>query len=102
LSGELVFLFEDRALATAIASSMFGDIATDLAKRAGVKLNDLGMAEGQGGLLCVWGAHASRLHDIINDPRTANDTAARDKKRQRLLTVTICGTFRTSALEKWN
>ena len=57
-SGELVFLFEERALATAIASSMFGDIATDLAKRASVKLNDLGMAEGQGGLLCVWGAHA--------------------------------------------
>jgi hypothetical protein len=57
-SGELVFLFEERALATAMASSMFGDIATDLAKRAGLELNDLGMAEGQGGLLCVWGARA--------------------------------------------
>ena len=57
-SGELIFLFEERALATAMASSMFGDIASDLAKRAGVELKDLGMTEGRGGLLCVWGAHA--------------------------------------------
>jgi hypothetical protein len=57
-SGELIFLFEERALATAMASSLFGDIAADLAQRAGVPLKDLGMAEGRGGLLCVWGAHA--------------------------------------------
>jgi hypothetical protein len=57
-SGELIFLFEERALATALASSLFGDIAAELAKRAGVALKDLGMAEGRGGLLCTWGMHA--------------------------------------------
>jgi hypothetical protein len=57
-SGELIFLFEERALATALASSLFGDIAGELAKRADVALKDLGMAEGRGGLLCAWGTHA--------------------------------------------
>jgi hypothetical protein len=57
-SGELIFLFEERALATALASSLFGDVAAELAKRAGVALKDVGMAEGRGGLLCTWGTHA--------------------------------------------
>jgi hypothetical protein len=55
---ELVFLFEERALATGFASSMFGSIIGDLAARAGVAVTDLGMAEGRGGLLGVWGTHA--------------------------------------------
>ena len=37
-SGELIFLFEERALATAFKSSMFKDIVEDLSARAGVKL----------------------------------------------------------------
>jgi hypothetical protein len=57
-SGELIFLFEDRALATGFASATFGGIARELATRAGVPLRDLGMAEGRGGILAVWGAHA--------------------------------------------
>jgi hypothetical protein len=57
-SGELIFLFEERALATAFASSMFAKIVGDLATRTGVDVKDLGMAEGRGGLLCVWGTHA--------------------------------------------
>ena len=56
---------------------MFGDIATDLAKRAGVKLNDLGMAEGQGGLLCVWGAHAPGLGSTHPLPKAAGATSGR-------------------------
>ena len=57
-SGEPIFLFEDRALATGMRSSFFADVATELAARAGVALQDLGMVEGGGGLLGVWGTHA--------------------------------------------
>jgi hypothetical protein len=57
-SGDLIFLFEDRALATLLKTSLFGDIATNLAARAGVPLRDLGMVEGSGGFLGVRGAHA--------------------------------------------
>jgi hypothetical protein len=53
---------------------MFGDIATDLAQRASVKLNDLGMAEGQGGLLCVWGAHAPDWAAPALSPKAAGAT----------------------------
>jgi hypothetical protein len=57
-SRELIFLFEERGLATALASSLFGDIAAELAKRAGVAVKDHGMAAGRGGLLCTWSTHA--------------------------------------------
>ena len=57
-SGELIFLCEERALATGFASSMFGRVVEELAARAGVQVSDLGMAEGRGGLLGVWGTHA--------------------------------------------
>lgn len=56
--GDLVFLFEDRALATSLETSLFGGIATALAARAGVPLRDLGMVEGGGGFLAVWGTRA--------------------------------------------
>jgi len=57
-SGELFFLFEERALATGMASTMFADIVTDLAARAGVAVRELGTVEGKGGFLGVWGTHA--------------------------------------------
>ena len=56
--GELIFLFEERALATALQSSLFAELVTDLAARAGVTLRELGTVEGKGGFLGVWGAHA--------------------------------------------
>ena len=56
--GELIFLFEERAMATALQSSLFTDIVAELAIRAGVTLRELGTVEGKGGLLGVWGAHA--------------------------------------------
>ncbi len=55
--GEPIFLFEERALATALETSMFADIVADLAARAGVNLRELGTVEGKGGLLGVWGTH---------------------------------------------
>jgi hypothetical protein len=57
-NGEMVFLFEDRALATAIETSLYANIADDLANRAGVPITDLGMVEGGGGVLGVWGTHS--------------------------------------------
>ncbi|MFO1100035.1 MAG: hypothetical protein U1E81_17615 [Xanthobacteraceae bacterium] len=57
-SGQWIFLFEDRALATQFETSFFADIAEKLAARAGVVVHDLGMVEGCGGFLVVWGTHA--------------------------------------------
>jgi len=57
-TGEHIFLFEDRALATAFQSTLAADIAAAVRARAGVPLRDLGMVEGRGGFLAVWGTHA--------------------------------------------
>jgi hypothetical protein len=57
-SGGLVFLFEDRAQATTMQTSLFADIVADLMARAGVPLRELGTVEGKGGLLGVWGTSA--------------------------------------------
>lgn len=56
--GELIFLFEDRAIGTPYETSFFPKVAADIAARAGVALIDLGTAEGDGGVLGLWGAHA--------------------------------------------
>ena len=57
-SGELIFLFEERALGTPFESSQFNDIVTGLIGLAGVELHDLGMVEGRGGFLAAWATHA--------------------------------------------
>jgi hypothetical protein len=57
-NGDLIFLFEDRALGTGLETHLFADFASDFAARAGVELRDLGMVEGKGGFLGVWGTHA--------------------------------------------
>ena len=57
-NGQLIFLFEDRAIETRFRSSTFTKLAADIAERAGVPLRDLGMAEGRGGFLAVWGTQA--------------------------------------------
>jgi hypothetical protein len=57
-NGELIFLFEDRALATGFANNMFSKLAANIAERAHVPLRDLGMVEGRGGVLAVWGTQA--------------------------------------------
>ena len=60
-NGELIFLFEERALATGMASTMFADIVTDLAARAGISIRELGTVEGKGGLLEGMGNARPRL-----------------------------------------
>jgi hypothetical protein len=57
-NGQLIFLFEDRAVETRFHSATFAKVAADIAARAGVPVRDLGMAEGRGGFLAVWGTQA--------------------------------------------
>jgi hypothetical protein len=56
--GDRIFLFEDRALGTPFQLSMVAQIADAITARAHVPLRDLGMVEGRGGVLAVWGPHA--------------------------------------------
>lgn len=58
-NGELIYLFEDRALETPFASPLFPKLVADIAARADVPVRDLGMVEGGGGVLGVWGTHAA-------------------------------------------
>ena len=57
-SGQLIFLFEDRAIGTQFRSSIFAKLVAEIAARAAAPVRDLGMAEGRGGFLAVWGAQA--------------------------------------------
>jgi hypothetical protein len=56
--GDRVFLFEERALGTAFEAANASKIAAAIIARARVPLRDLGMVEGRGGFLSVWGTHA--------------------------------------------
>jgi hypothetical protein len=56
--GDRVFLFEDRALGTPLETPMVAKIAAAIVARANVPLRDLGMVEGRGGFLSVWGTNA--------------------------------------------
>jgi hypothetical protein len=56
--GDRIFLFEDRALGTPLVAPMVAQIADAIVARAHVPLRDLGMVEGRGGFLAVWGTHA--------------------------------------------
>jgi hypothetical protein len=51
--GSEIFLFEDRALGTVLATPAHDGVAGEIARRAGAPLNDLGMARGSAGLLGV-------------------------------------------------
>jgi hypothetical protein len=51
-------LFEERALGTVFEVAMASKIASAIVERARVPLRDLGMVEGRGGFLSVWGTHA--------------------------------------------
>lgn len=57
--GDRVFLFEERALGTVFEAAIASKIAVAIVARARVPLRDLGMVEGRGGFLSVWGTHAS-------------------------------------------
>ena len=56
--GDHFFLFEDRALGSQFETPMVSKIASAIVERAHIPLRDLGMVEGRGGFLSMWGAHA--------------------------------------------
>jgi hypothetical protein len=52
-SGKFIVLGEDRALATGLADETVGQLVDQVALRTGLPLRDIGMIEGNGGLLGV-------------------------------------------------
>jgi hypothetical protein len=58
-NGDMIFLFEDSAVGTRFESRTFARVADEIAARAGAKVRDLGMNEGGGGVLGVWGTEAA-------------------------------------------
>jgi len=53
-NGPPIFLFEERALSTRLADHSLHEVATEIASRTGMPLDDLGMVQGQGGILGAW------------------------------------------------
>jgi len=60
-----IFLFEERALGTRMTGQSLQAIAAEIASRAGVPLNDLGMAQGRGGILGAWFTSAPDWSAVI-------------------------------------
>jgi hypothetical protein len=82
-NGELIFLFEERAIGTGMQSDFYTSILRDLVARARCPVRDLGMVEGKGGALAVWGAHA---------PEWSAPALPADRQRQLLGRVAGSGT----------
>jgi hypothetical protein len=80
-TGELIFLFEDRAIGTPFETSFFPSVAAEIVARAGVPLIGLGVVEGGGGALGIWGTHAP-------DWAAPSLSAARQRKIWRAVKTT--------------
>jgi hypothetical protein len=52
-NGDMVFLFEERAIGTVLQRPYFGSLIEEIAARAKIEVRDLGMSEGRGGVLGV-------------------------------------------------
>lgn len=81
-NGELIFLFEDRAVGSQLEVDYFSKLVDQIVARSGAPLRDLGMAEGKGGVLGVWGTH---------EPDWASPALSQARQRQLLLRVAITG-----------
>jgi len=82
-NGDSILLFEERAIATGMASSYFANLVGELAARAKIQVRDLGMSVGSGGVLGVlhtrqadWSAPALPLARQNTLARRAADTGA--------------------------
>ena len=81
-SGELIFLFEDRAIGSQLEVNYFSKLVAEIVARSGAPLRDLGMAEGKGGVLGVWGTH---------EPDWASPALSQARQKQLLRRVAITG-----------
>ncbi len=87
--GSDIFLFEERALGTNIATASLNPTATDLAAHLGVPFTDLGMAQGINGLFGVVLARAPEWGEPALSPEV----------RRRLWTrVQLTGLFALAAM----
>ena len=81
-NGELIFLFEDRAIGSQLEVNYFSKLVADIVARAHVPLRDLGMAEGKGGVLGVWGTH---------EPDWSSPALSQARQKKLLHRVAITG-----------
>jgi hypothetical protein len=81
-SGELIFLFEDRAVGSQLEVNYFAKLVAEIVARSRAPLRDLGMAEGKGGILGVWGTH---------EPDWAAPVLSYARRKQLLRRVAITG-----------
>lgn len=87
--GEVIYLGEDRALGTGLASSPMAPAAAEIARRCGLDIRDLGMAVGRAGLFGVafvvapdWdapGVNVERQHDLWGDAQRTGRLAGMAK-----------------------
>jgi hypothetical protein len=80
-SGELLLLFEDRAIGSAMAAPYCEAIVEAIVARTHTPPRDLGMVEGKGGVLGVWGTQTV-------DWRTPSLDEARQSRLWRAARVT--------------
>jgi hypothetical protein len=73
-SGPAVFLFEQRGLRSNIENARMDGVAAEIAERAQVPLTDLGMVQGDGGILAAWRVKAPAW--------SATSLSAADEARQ--------------------
>jgi hypothetical protein len=69
--GEGIFLFEERALDTRMATASLRPVAEDIASRTGAPFKDLGMASANSGLLGVWFVRAPDWNAAALPPEEA-------------------------------
>ena len=81
-NGDLIFLFEDRAIGSQLEVNYFSKLVADIVARTHVPLRDLGIAAGKGGVLGVWGTH---------EPDWASPALSQARQKKLLRRVAITG-----------
>jgi hypothetical protein len=69
--GDDIFLFEERALDTRMATASLRPVAADIASRTGAPFKDLGMASASSGILGVWFVRAPDWNAAALPPEEA-------------------------------
>ena len=69
--GDAIFLFEERALDTRMATASLRPVAADIASRTGAPFRDLGMASASSGILGVWFVRAPDWNAAALPPEEA-------------------------------
>lgn len=84
-----IFLFEDRALETFLATGTCQALALEIANRAGAPMNDLGMVKGRGGILGVW---------FVRVPEWSTSSLPAEEQQANLRRSKLTGSFAAAAV----